>query len=80
MRVNLTLDRVEGIMAVLILDSGEVVVLPAAQLPDGCCEGDVLSAEESGGTYAGWIRCDALRDTRMERLREKRRRLTQDRK
>ena len=42
------LDRVEGLMAILISDGGDARELPAASLPCGAAEGDVLAWGEEG--------------------------------
>jgi hypothetical protein len=43
--VQATVDRIDAGIAVLILEGGkrERIVLPAALLPKGCREGDILS-------------------------------------
>lgn len=42
------LDRVEGLTAILISDGGDVRELPAASLPCGAAEGDVLIWGDGG--------------------------------
>ncbi len=42
--VQATIDRIEGDVAVLVLDTRnpETITLPTALLPDGCREGDIV--------------------------------------
>jgi hypothetical protein len=42
--VQATIDRIEGDVAVLVLDTcnPKTVTLPTALLPDGCREGDIV--------------------------------------
>ncbi len=41
-KMLVSLDRIEEGIAVLILEDGHMWLLPAANLPDGSMEGDVL--------------------------------------
>ena len=49
--MKLTLDRIEGNIAVFVDDGGETCQLPASALPDGAAEGDVFRL--SGSLYDG---------------------------
>jgi hypothetical protein len=42
--VQATIDRIEGDVAVLVLDTGspQTITVPSILIPDGCREGDIV--------------------------------------
>lgn len=46
---RLTVDRIEGDLAIVLVDGGPLLDLPLWMLPDGCREGDVLIATSRSG-------------------------------
>ncbi|MCH7661157.1 MAG: DUF3006 domain-containing protein [Euryarchaeota archaeon] len=70
-RVGATVDRIEGEIAVILIErDGEVTdekQLPAAELPEEACEGSVLACTLSSGEITG-MTVDA-EETRKRRER-----------
>jgi hypothetical protein len=70
--MKVTIDRIEGTVAVLILQEDEAVriTLPLSFLPSGCREGDILTIGIKRDT-AGTKEAQERVSRRIERLKNK---------
>ncbi|HPN62107.1 MAG TPA: DUF3006 domain-containing protein [Candidatus Fermentibacter daniensis] len=68
--MTVTLDRIENGVAVLLLDDGQRLLVPAGIIPPGCPDGTVLRMtfeRDDRETEARMARVRALRERLVER-------------
>ncbi|OQC70020.1 MAG: hypothetical protein BWX47_00751 [candidate division Hyd24-12 bacterium ADurb.Bin004] len=68
--MTVTLDRIENGVAVLLLDDGQRLLVPARIIPQGCPDGTVLRMtfeRDDRETEARMARVRALRERLVER-------------
>lgn len=68
--MTVTLDRIEDGVAVLLLDDGQRLLVPAGIIPPGCPDGTVLRItfeRDDRETEARMARVRALRERLVER-------------